>query len=178
MRFLRVVKYQVLINAVLAKHLTVLDGNEETLPASELIPVEDVICTGLACPTQLNDTAELDEHERFVVPSLFYLHARDLLQIRRFCLSKLDFILETKIVTLYFKYISFRDLVLGICDFILTDKIFYRHQDFILSIRFFSSESDILFLDTTYVFFYSKYGRNLETEIFIRNTRCYLKERD
>eukprot|EP00808_Paulinella_micropora_P020243 g64556.t1 len=63
--------YPVLINAVLGKHLTVLDGNEEILPASELIPVEDVVCTGLACPKPLNDTAELDEHERFVVPSLY-----------------------------------------------------------------------------------------------------------
>jgi len=71
MCFLRVVKYPVLINAVLGKNLTVLDGNEETLPDSELISVEDVVCTGLACPKPLNNTAELHEHQRLVVPSLY-----------------------------------------------------------------------------------------------------------
>lgn len=71
MYFLRVVKYPVLVCAVIGKQLSVLDGNEETLTMTELIPVEDVVCTGIACPKPLHDTAIQDEQKRVVVPSLY-----------------------------------------------------------------------------------------------------------
>jgi len=70
--FLRVVKYPVVGSpAVLARNLTVLDGDELGLPASKLISLHEVLCTGIAAIKPLNNTAEPDEHKRVVVPSLY-----------------------------------------------------------------------------------------------------------
>jgi len=72
LRFLRVVKYPVIdAPAMLGKNLTVLNGNPSGLPGSVLVPVDQVLCTGIAVPKPLADTSKNDGHKRVVVPNLF-----------------------------------------------------------------------------------------------------------
>eukprot|EP00808_Paulinella_micropora_P019724 g59198.t1 len=57
--------------AMLGKNLTVLNGDPSVLPGSVIVPVDPVLCTGIAVPKPLADTAKPDGHKRVVVPNLF-----------------------------------------------------------------------------------------------------------
>eukprot|EP00808_Paulinella_micropora_P020244 g64557.t1 len=82
---------------------------------------------------------------------------------------------QTRFYVVQTRYISFRDLVLGICDFILTDKIFYMHQDFILSTRFFPRNPTFCFWIRHIVFYNALQDFTSTNEIYHKNRVNNLK---
>lgn len=70
LRFLRVVKYRQLSPAVLGKSLAVLDGDEDSLDRSRLIPYDQVLAPVIVVPKPLGNTAEPDGSKLVAVPKL------------------------------------------------------------------------------------------------------------